>query len=115
MSSRTRRKDARKPPKPAPIPGSRVRADVAEIVKAVIKDGEQMRSAATAPADLPGAGSSKAWRGFNGYYNHDAEQQKLISSEAALYNRVSASAGWIPASQAPMPELTVRYIAQAPA
>ncbi len=114
MSSRNRRKqEARKPTKIPWFDGSRVRADVAEVVKAVIADGEQMRSAATAPADLPGAGSSKAWRGFNGYYNHDAEQQRLLSSEAALYNRVSSAAGWIPSSQAPMPELTPRYIAQA--
>lgn len=113
MSSRRRQKKPTPPPTKAPIPGSRVRADVAEIVKAVIADGEQMRSAATAPADLPGAGSSKAWRGFNGYYNRDEQQQKLLSSEAALYNRVTSAAGWIPSSQAPMPELTPRYIAQA--
>lgn len=102
-------------PTPAPIPAARVQRAMHSAIGDVLKVGEQLRSAADTPKDLPNAGMSSAWKGYSFYLNRDDKQQALISSLAARYDRVSAAAGWIPASQAPHGEMTLPAIAAAQA
>lgn len=96
-----------------PIPAARVQQAAHSAIRDVLKVGDQLRSAADTPNDLPNAGQSSAWKGYSYFLNKDEKQQALISSLAARYDRVSAAAGWIPASQAPHGEMTLPAIAQA--
>lgn len=102
-------------PAPAPIPASRVQHAMHSAIGDVLRVGDQLRSAADTPKDLPNAGMSSQWKGYSFYLNRDDKQQALISSLAARYDRVSAAAGWIPASQAPHGEMTLPAISAAQA